>query len=35
MEMLKQRGLYQFEMKSINVGLNMQMYQYAKEMICS
>lgn len=35
MEMLKQRGLYQFEMKSINAGLNMQMYQYAKEMICS
>lgn len=35
LQMLKQRGLYQFEMKSINNGLNMQMYQYAKEMICS
>ncbi|MBR4315607.1 MAG: hypothetical protein IKP65_01360 [Alphaproteobacteria bacterium] len=35
LEKLKQKGLYQFEMKSINSGLNIQMYQYAKEMICS
>lgn len=35
MEMLKQRGLHQFEMKSIGAGLNMQMYQYAKQMIHS
>ena len=35
MEMLKKRGLTQFDMKSIHSGLNQQMYQMAKEFICS
>lgn len=35
LQMLKKKGLYQFQMKSINMGLNMQMYQYTKQMINS
>lgn len=35
MEMLRKRGLEQFDMKSIHAGLNQQMYQMAKEFICS
>ena len=35
MEMLRKRGLTQFDMKSIHSGLNQQMYQMAKEFICS
>ena len=35
MEMLKKRGLTQFDMRSIHSGLNQQMYQMAKEFICS
>ena len=35
MEMLKDRNLYQFEARSLNVGLNMQMYQIVKELINS
>ena len=35
MEMLKKRGLEQFDMKAIYAGLNQQMYQMVKEFICS
>lgn len=35
MEMLKKRGLTQFDMHSIHAGLNQQMYQMVKEFICS
>lgn len=35
MEMLKDRNLYQFEARSLNAGLNMQMYQIVKELIHS
>lgn len=35
MEMLKKRGLTQFEMQAIHAGLNQQMYQIVKEFICS
>ena len=34
-EMLEKRGLTQFEIKSLNAGLNMEMYRLAKELICS